>query len=134
MFKRYLATLTIALVALCTGCSTLQDNGAEGIAVRYGIMKLVTETSITATEITAHTTRLRQIVEGDSFILVTELEQELRSHINWNRLDAADTFLLNEIITAVAQQIAARVDIDADRAVRITQFLDWVDAAARNYG
>lgn len=121
------------------GCATIDRGGSDTtkLAVQYGTVKLIGGDDVSAAEVIAHVESVRTLLdrdEQDALLSLDRLVEEVSGHVNWSRLDPADTLLLMSLIesaaTAVADVSLGGLVLDEPQRVKLRTLLDWIEQAA----
>lgn len=141
------SSLFAALVAvfLClAGCATLTDGDrrndlAAELAIKYATLKVIdndSDPSERAGRIISIAEKTQSLVDRGLVSLIPEIEQVVKDQIDWGKLDAADTLLVDALLTAVRVELDSRVQggaLSGETALAVSRVLDSVIAAARLY-
>lgn len=129
-------TILICLFLL-SGCAFLQEHESEArIATTYATLKVIGEDSERAARVVEIATEVRAIASGDPEATVALLIGEARELIKWDRLDAADTVLVDTLLVELEVRLIDVLGDDIlpeDARVTVQTIADWVIRAASPY-
>jgi hypothetical protein len=146
MFKQFATALICALtLAFTTACTSLQpvdgqsqeantQSLAAKSAIQYATIKAIEGKSERAKRVVSITADLDSLVDGNTQASVDKVEQLVRDEVRWDKLDTADTLLVNNLINGVKVQLQKRIDegvLDKDERVAVRTVLTWVREAAK---
>jgi uncharacterized protein YceK len=128
----------LALVFVLSGCASLgSDEGqqlAARIGVQYATLKVIGDDADRAATVVSVIDSAIELVEGGDALPIDLLEAEIRDVIPFDKLDQADTLLVELLILQVREELDLRVDdglIDPEKVAKVLEVLTWVrDAAA----
>lgn len=129
-----LAAIGIAVAAiLLPGC---KSPAVAKAGVQYATLKVIDGDLGRAGRIVDIVSTARLALSNETATSIEALKLIVRSKIDWNRLDAADTALANVLIDTVAEELEARLKPDAVEAdptpwkLKADKVLKWVQDAA----
>jgi uncharacterized protein YceK len=128
----------LALVFLLSGCASLGSDEGQNVAARIGVqyatLKVIGEDADRAATVVGVIDSAIELVEGGDALPMDLLESEIRDAIPFDKLDQADTLLVELLILQVREELDLRVDdglIDPEKVAKVLEVLTWVrDAAA----
>lgn len=129
------ALLVIALVAGCGLNQWAQDNPRTARAVTtYATLKVVKGDPARADRVVEITENVMAYAEDVAHLTVDALIVAIRSEIRWNRLDMADTVMINELLELLREELTryfGGVEIPPDMALTVNVLGEWVISAAQ---
>lgn len=132
------SVIILAGVILFSGCATTgvtptTQNSAVKLTVQYATLKVLNKNPAYAARAATIAGDVRKVASGEAST-VDILISLARSQINWDRLDAADTLIVTELLNVISAELKARVGsgpIVGDKALAVAEFASWIEQAAK---
>lgn len=123
------------LLSTLSGCAVLEGNPATArFAVQYATLKVIKDDHWKAARVVQIVTQAAELLD-ESSATIALLEAAVRSSIDWDKLDAADTLLADNLIIAVKFELEKRVGdslLDPEKTFAIKMVLSWIIEAAES--
>jgi hypothetical protein len=126
-----LVLLVFAIVTLA-GCQSPggQSQLTEQLAIQYATLKITEGKPDRAARIHAIASDAKTFLSGEA-VTLSALNAAVRDKIDFSKLDAADTLLVNALLGEVQRQLAAKLGeglLNPDALVHVNRVLDWIIA------
>ena len=126
--KRALGTFVLTLVMLLTGCSAIKmlsdddprNDLAITVAVQYTTMKVIengSDTESRAQRIIDILDDAKRFIMDHDQVAVEEIKEQIQRKIPYEKLDSADTLLINTMLNQLSFRLSARVNNGSDNFV-----------------
>lgn len=132
-----LSAVFAATLAGCAGggiSQVVKDSPTAELTVKYAVIKLIDQSKdVTPERVIKNVQRARSLLQSDAAISIAGLSVSVRENINWQRLSAADSLLLDQLLSEAERRLTERVGdglLDHDHRVLVSQVLQWIEAAA----
>ncbi len=130
-----LAIITLIVGSLTTGCAWLEENETSArVLTTYATLKVIDEDPEKARRVEEIALEVLQLADSDPQTTIQRLVGEARSHIRWERLDAADSLLVNALLIELEVRLQERYGdgiIPEDARLTVRTLAGWVIEAAR---
>ena len=133
------ALVTLAAVVLffaapagCSNMNATQTNVAK-LAVQYAVVKVVEKNPAYGPRVVVIAQEVRKAAGGETADTVDLVLTLVKAKIQWDKLDAADTLLVNALIDQVGIELKARLGdakFDPDKLLVIAEVATWIEQAA----
>ena len=127
--------LLIALALAIGGCASSGSNESqltEQLVIQYAVLKVVCDNPEKAKRIGEVAREAKTFLAGDG-VTVALLDEAVRAKIDWTKLDAADTLLVNALLAEVDRQLSVKLGagvLSPEQLVTVNEVLDWVIAVS----
>lgn len=123
-----------ACFSLFLGCAIVEErpSGAR-LAVTYATLKIIDGDADRADRVRAIAEQVKTYANDDPQLTVDLLIRQARALIEWDRLDAADTALVDTLLIELAARLKEELGEDlipVELRVTVVTVADWVIAAA----
>ena len=128
-----LAVTPMAFIGCASGTSSAQTQVVAKLAVQYAVIKVADKNPEKARRIVAIAKEVSALAGTENAGTVDLLVALIRSKVNFSKLDAADTLLVNALIDAIAVELKAKVGegpLLPEKILVVKQVADWVVDAA----
>lgn len=135
-FFCFALAVAIFVYTAMSGCTLTQDARAK-LAVQYATLKLIESDD----DPVAKAARIRLVANEALYLTDQEdrvtaalIESAVRHKINWGALSLADRMAADALITAIREEVEARVgsgDLDPEAMISVQTVLSWVIEAAQ---
>lgn len=133
--KLFFAIALVGAVFLTSGCQTIKERPAVAqLAVQYATIKVVEKNPDRAARVIEIAAYIKANAGNSSAASVALLEVAVRKQIDFERLDAADTFLVDTLIGLVRDELVARLGdgpLSPENALIVAQVAGWIEDAAK---
>jgi hypothetical protein len=118
-----------------TGCAMLPstESTTARLAVQYGTLKYIGDDVEKAARVRDVVTDAQNILDIGTSVTVIALDAAIRDRISWDRLDLADTLLLNVLLDELRIEMESRIgagQLNEDDRVRVSAVFGWINSAA----
>ncbi|BET67170.1 hypothetical protein ASA1KI_20880 [Opitutales bacterium ASA1] len=131
---RLLPSVLCLAVFVLTGCSTVSERPAVAqLAVQYATLKVIENNPAHAARVAEIAAFVRESAGNQTAPSVALLETAVRAQIDWSRLDAADTLLVDSLVSLVAAELSARLGdgpLAPEHVLVVAQVAGWIERAA----
>lgn len=121
------------LATLMMGCAAIETSPVtSALTVQYATLKYIGDDTDKAQRVYTVASGMAETIQ-DGNATLTLLDQALRAEIRWERLDAADTLLLDTLLTQLQVELQSRISnglLSPDDRVRLLKVAEWVMSAA----
>lgn len=137
--KKILTLIALFGVLICqpviqTGCSTIGSQPTlTRLAVQYATVKVLENNPGRAQRVIEIATFIEDNAGSSTATSVAILTTLVREQIDWTKLDAADTILVNALIDMVATELTARLGsgpLSPEQALVVKEVASWIKQAA----
>lgn len=115
-------------------CATLTDDNFQAkLATQYATIKIVNGDPDKADRIVEIASEIQRYASGETLLTVDLLVFAIKDQIQWNKLDVADTLLVNALLDQLRTELVARLGADAlpgDVRLAVDVVAAWVISAA----
>lgn len=128
-----IASLLCAVVSF-TGCGSATAQLAEQTAVQFAVLKFSQNNPERSAQIISIVTQVRALAGGEKFDTVALLVAFVKLKINWSKLDAADTSLVNNLLAIIQSALEEKVGtgiLTPEKLLVVDQVLGWIETAGR---
>ena len=128
-------TLMLVIAALVlAGCAT-DGSGppsklTEQLVIQYAVLKVLDNDPERAQRIGEIARDAKTFLNGNA-VTIGALQAAVHDKIDWTKLDAADTLLVNALLAEVDRELVIRVGdgvLNPDALVQVNEVLDWIIA------
>lgn len=132
--KNLLITIALSLGVILSGCAILEENPSTAkLTIQVAVLKIIDGDSDRADRVVEIAQKARFHVSSDSSVTIEAIDGEIRRHIRWDTLGAAEKLLVNAILDEAKQRLQDEIGaglLDADQKVKVITVLDWIEQAA----
>lgn len=130
------ATLIILISIVLAGCSLWQasETSRQRMAVQYAVLKITDGEEARAERVREVVTDLREGIADAQKVTVSDLMNQVRDVVRWDRLDMADQVLIREILNTAEQRLKDELGTDpilGERRLKLHTLFDWIEQAAK---
>lgn len=128
------AILAISCVSFLASCSTVSERPILAqVAVQYATIKVLENNPEHAPRVVEIARFVRENAGNSTASSVALLEAAVRAQIKWEKLDPADTVLVDLLIVTVRDELTARLGdgpLSPEQALVVAQVAAWIESAA----
>ncbi len=133
--KKYLATTVAIAMTMLAGCAWIAENESSArLLTTYATLKVIDGDSERADRVEAIALEVLQLAADEPQATISRLVSHARTLVPWDRLDQADTLLVNGLLIELEVRLIERYGegIMPDEArLTVADLAGWVIAAAQ---
>ncbi len=126
--------LVLLTALVLTGCAFVEESpGSAYIATTYATLKVIDDDPEKAQRVEEIALEVLRVADDDPEATIDRLIETARGHIRWDRLDNADTLLVNALLIELAERLKERFGegiIPEDARLTVQTLAGWVIDAA----
>jgi membrane peptidoglycan carboxypeptidase len=122
--------LALALTGCATGGGEPPSTLTEQLVIQYAVLKVVGDNPEKAQRVSKVAHDAKTFLNGDGVTLAA-LQAAVHDKIDWTKLDAADTLLVNALLAEVDRQLQINLGagvLNPEALVQVNAVLDWIIA------
>lgn len=132
----FVLLIMLGFTSALASCSFLEERPATAyLATTYATLKVIDDDAEKAERVIEIATEVLQLASSDPETTISRLMSEARGLIRWNRLDDADTLLVNALLVEVEHRLREKFGdgiIPEDARLTVQTLAGWVIEAAQS--
>lgn len=132
--RRLFLALCAVVLAGCGAMGAVSDSdGSSRLIAQYATIKVIDGDFGKRDRVIEVATEVKRFASSEDSLTVDALMVAIRSQVDFGKLDAADTLLINGLLTRLQDELAAHLGVGAlpsDVRLAATTVADWVIEAA----
>lgn len=129
------ALMLAAIFSLVSACATIGDQDSTvRLAAMYATIKVINGDTRKAERVEEIASQVQAYASDEKFLTIDLLVDQVRELVNWDKLDAADTLLVDALLMELRSRLEERLGTNVlpeDLRLAVNTVAGWVISAAR---